>query len=270
MAERLSYTGEADSAIPRAIVHRLDRGTTGVLLIAKTARAEEHLANQFRSRTTRKRYVALLHGTLQASKSSRLEEDGGLYIDAPIGRALHADARGAMVVEPSGKPAQSTLHVHAIDESRRVVLVSVDLHTGRQHQIRVHCAHLGAPVANDDVYGDGASAFRACFASASLRRGRPLLHAWSLSVAHPHTAARLEVAAPLPPDMRRLVSELWPSIGLDPAEWPRVAMGRNANGAAATALPSSPAATGHQEQPIKTDHSQLKAKSATKRKHPDR
>ena len=126
LAERLSRTGEADSAIPRAVVHRLDRGTTGVLLLAKTPAAEAHLARQFKLRTTRKRYVAVLRGRLRVRQGTRIvcddgggDGDGGssggggggcsVHIDAAIGkRGGEEGGRGAMCVDARGKAAQST------------------------------------------------------------------------------------------------------------------------------------------------------------------
>lgn len=225
LGERQSHTGEADSIIPRAIVHRLDRGTTGLMLIAKTAQAEAHLAQQFKGRTTRKKYVALLHGRLRDSGSpgrSMPQQPGEIFVDAPVGRD---PARpGKMKVGGDGsKAAQSVVHVHAYCAASRVALVSVDLLTGRQHQIRIHCAHLGAAVANDDAYGTDVASIRR--ALGPLPRARPLLHAWSMAVPHPSSAlGTLEVRAPLPSDMLRVVARLWPELPTDPSAWPRVSL----------------------------------------------
>lgn len=142
-----------------------------------------------------------------------------LRVDAPIGADASRSAK--MCVTPSGKPAQSVIYLHAWSETAQLALVSVDLHTGRTHQIRVHCRHLGAPLANDEAYGppEALHAVRARFEG--LRRARPLLHAWSMEVAHPQAgSAPLAVCAPLPPDMLDVVTRLWPSLGTDPAAWP--------------------------------------------------
>ena len=225
LGERQSYTGEADSVIPRAIVHRLDRGTTGLMLIAKTAQAEAHLAQQFKGRTTRKKYVALLHGRLRdtgGAGRATPRQPGEIFVDAPIGRD---PARpGKMKVDGDGsKTAQSVVHAHAYCASSRVALVSVDLLTGRQHQIRIHCAHLGAAVANDEAYGTDVAGFRQ--ALGPLPRSRPLLHAWSMAVPHPSSArGTLEVRAPLPDDMLRVVARLWPQLPTDPSAWPRMSL----------------------------------------------
>ena len=134
-----------------------------------------------------------------------------------------------------GKDARSIVHVHAYDagtggagDAGPLCVVTVELLTGRQHQIRVHCAQsLGAPIANDEAYG-GARLAR-------LHRSRPLLHAWAMEVpalpspttrdAPGHGGARssaapLSLHAPLPEDMRALLDERFPSLGDDPARWP--------------------------------------------------
>ena len=231
LEQRQSYTGEADSFIPRAIVHRLDRGTTGLMLIAKTDLAETRLAEHFKRRTTAKTYIALLCGrphdtaALSCQRIEVLDERGAhLRVEAPIGR--DAARPGKVIVAPSGKPATSIVHVHAHerDKSGRrpdLSLVSVELLTGRQHQIRVHCAQcLGAPLANDDAYGgarlDG------------LPKSRPMLHAWAMKVPHPSAQgagaeSQLDVHAPLPEDMQRLISMHFPSLDVnDPSSWPTI------------------------------------------------
>lgn len=243
LGERLSSTGEWDSAIPRVVVHRLDRGTTGVMILAKTARAERHLAAQFKQRTTQKRYVALLRGVPLRGVPMAASEGGGvdgsnldgseiqseIRIEEPI--APDPNRRGAVIVGGGrggaggggAKPAVSILHLHAFDAEHRLTLVSVDLLTGRQHQIRAHCAHCGAPLANDDVYGGdaAAAAFRQQFGP--LRRGRPLLHAFSLRIPHLQQE-RIELCAPLPADLSRLIQRFWPQLGLDPAAWPALSV----------------------------------------------
>jgi 23S rRNA pseudouridine1911/1915/1917 synthase len=224
---RRSHTGEADSFIPRAIVHRLDRGTSGLMLIAKSELAEERLTEQFKRRGTSKTYVALLCGAPRhtaAPACSRIQLlDGGasFRVDAPI--EADPSRPGKMIVGPRGKEAASIVHVHAhsMRGPQELCLVSVELLTGRQHQIRVHCAQcLGAPLANDSAY-NGARL-------AGVAKNRPLLHAWAMNV--PHPAARgadapppLDVRAPLPGDMLALIAQHFPElVAADPSSWPRL------------------------------------------------
>lgn len=224
---RQSHTGEDDSFIPRVVVHRLDRGTTGLMLLAKTPRAEMRLAEAFKGRTTSKWYVALLAGRIEprrAGDAGRVRLDGtALHVDLPIDK--DAARPGKMVVGRGGKSAQSVLHVHGWSAEANATLVTVQLLTGRQHQIRVHCAHLGAPLVNDDAYGtaDGVRAWRQ--RCAGLARGRPLLHAWSMEVPHPgEQGGTLAVRAPLPPDLADAIRRVFPDAGDDPAAWPEVAV----------------------------------------------
>ncbi len=250
---RQSHTGEHDSFIPRTIVHRLDRGTTGLMLLAKTPAAESHLGWHFRQKTAsaasadsasmRKRYVAVLCGLprLASSGASRAGPglESGLRIDVPLDRDPARPGKMAVAAPGRGKSAMTIIHVHAhrdVDEGcggkgsevGGLSLVSVELLTGRQHQIRVHCAHAGAPLANDDGYGSAETvrAFRRAFGP--LPRNRPLLHAWSMEV--PHPAPRrdadspqrdtLLLRAPLPADMLSIIAKLWPELSRDPSEWP--------------------------------------------------
>lgn len=216
LAERAGH-GERDSVIPRAIVHRLDKGTTGCMAVARTPAAERSLADQFRHRGARKTYAALLRGL------PRVPTRGGpahrLCLDGPIGP--DPARTGRMCVRSDGKPARSVVHVHAHDTVSGLSAVTVDLHTGRQHQIRVHCAHAGAPVANDVAYDGDAAAVARLASRWALPHGRPLLHSWRLVLAHPRPGEQqVEAAALLPDDMRRVVDDLWPSLGADPAFWP--------------------------------------------------
>lgn len=226
LEERKASSGEKDSVIPRAVVHRLDRGTTGLMLLAKTPRAEAHLAAQFRARGAKKRYVALLHN-LPRLRATAAAGGGApaahrLYVDAPIGR--DAQRPGAMCVLPlpEGKSAVSVFHVHAHCAQRALSLVSVELHTGRQHQIRVHAARvLGAPVANDETYGERPAVERLRCEFGNLGRGRPLLHSWALDVPHPNPAATggLSLRCPLPADMLQIIQRAWPHLSPEPSEW---------------------------------------------------
>jgi 23S rRNA pseudouridine1911/1915/1917 synthase len=240
LESRQAPTGEADSFIPRVIVHRLDRGTTGLLLVAKTPAAEAHLAAQFRARSLQKRYVALLVGRPRSEGSGLTSRGLGVTeVDLPI--ASDPARPGRVVVGQGGKAARSVLHLHAVDEAQHVSLVSVELLTGRQHQIRAHCAHLGAPVANDGDYGSEAGVLSFQQGLGKLPRGRALLHAWSLSVPHPTQGQPpLTLRAPLPADMLSIVSQLWPSLPVDPAAWPHLPTKQPAGAAQTSASMNDP------------------------------
>ncbi len=172
------------------IVHRLDRDTSGVMVVAKTDAALEHLAAQFRARTVEKRYIALVHGDLAGSG----------IIDAPIARDRKARLR--MTVDPNGRPAQS--RYTAVRRLGVVTLLEVQIKTGRTHQIRVHCAHLRHPVVGDPLYAQGRDQQLrdAVQRQAVMRLGRQFLHAAQLAFVHPTTGHHLRFTSALPSDLR--------------------------------------------------------------------
>jgi len=221
MMEERGDHNEQDSFIPRCMVHRLDAGTTGVLLIAKTPAAQVSLTDQLRpgadgAKTARKVYVAVL-----AADPSWGRDSSVIEVDGAIGRE-EGNSRKAAVRE-DGKAAKSIIRVHRRHPSG-ATLATVVILTGRMHQIRVHSASVGAPVIGDTVYGTrwrpgGGGAVRAA-ADAAATAHRPLLHSWALDVDSPQgkTAA---VRAALPDDIWAVISKLWPSISRDPALWGR-------------------------------------------------
>jgi len=168
------------------LVHRLDRYTTGCLCLAKTAEAQRAIQAQFKARSVEKRYLALVR------HSPRLPQVGSLLIDEPIAR--HKQDRLRMVVAEGGRPAQTRIRVLARTTS--VALVECELLTGRTHQIRVHLAHLRAPLMGDPLYG-GPGRWKDQDGGALLLP-HPVLHAWKLSVDHPLTGARIDATAPVP------------------------------------------------------------------------
>ena len=168
------------------LVHRLDRYTTGCLCLAKTAEAQRAIQDQFKTRTVEKRYLALVR------HSPRLPQLGSLLIDEPIAR--HKQDRLRMVVAAGGRPAQTRLRVLARTTS--IALVECELLTGRTHQIRVHLAHLRAPLMGDPLYG-GPGRWKDTDGNALLLP-HPALHAWKLSVDHPVTGERIHAEAPIP------------------------------------------------------------------------
>jgi 23S rRNA pseudouridine1911/1915/1917 synthase len=169
------------------IVHRLDKDTSGVILVAKDAATHEALAKLFRRREVRKRYVAIVCGTPRAERGE---------IDAPIGR--HPRERKRMAVRPGGRRALTRYHV--IERYRGAALLHLFPVTGRTHQIRVHLASIGCPVAADPVYARGREL--------PIALARQALHAESLRFVHPRTGEEMRFAAPLPADMVRAIEEL--------------------------------------------------------------
>jgi 23S rRNA pseudouridine1911/1915/1917 synthase len=179
------------------IVHRLDKETSGCLVVAKNDLAHQGLAAQFAGRTTRKYYLALVHGTPAAAAGR---------IDAPIGRHPVQRKRMAVVAPSAGRSARTDFVVRAELAGRQpreatACLLECRLHTGRTHQIRVHLQHLGHPVIGDTVYGRKGQTYRA-------PANRQLLHAWKLAFAHPRSGVEMEFRAPLPADFI--------AFGLDP------------------------------------------------------
>lgn len=168
------------------IVHRLDKETSGCLVVAKNDEAHRSLSKQFADRTIDKIYLALIAGKLRKSSG---------VIDAAIGR--HAKDRQRMSVQSTrGRAARTEYRV--VRQSAAAGLVECKLHSGRTHQIRVHLHHLGHPVLGDKVYG-------ARFAKDFPRQ---MLHAWKLSFTHPRTEKRMSFEAPLPEDFERAMAQL--------------------------------------------------------------
>ena len=178
------------------IVHRLDRFTSGCIIVARDSEARRSLQKQFADRTVSKLYLAVV---CRPPPETDADE---LVIDEPIGR--HPIHRERMAVVEGGRRAVSRVRVLATDGRRCVVQVAIE--TGRTHQIRVHLAHVGAPVLGDIVYGDASANDRA--AKAPLSVARPLLHAWRLGFDHPVSRKRVEVVAPPPPDLARAVRQV--------------------------------------------------------------
>ncbi|MDP1832296.1 MAG: RluA family pseudouridine synthase [Geothrix sp.] len=178
------------------LVHRLDRYTTGCLCLAKTAEAQRAIQDQFKARTVEKRYLALVR------HSPKLPQLGSLLVDEPIAR--HKRDRLRMVVAMGGRSAQTRVRVLARTTS--AALVECELLTGRTHQIRVHLAHLRAPIMGDPLYG-GPGRWKDVDGLALLLP-HPALHAWKLSVDHPVTGVRIHAEAPIPEAFRALAASL--------------------------------------------------------------
>ncbi len=179
------------------IVHRLDKGTSGLLVVAKTGNAHEHLADQFRDREVFKSYVALVHGLV--------EKEGG-EIDQPIARDPRNRTR--MAVVRGGRPALSIYKVRRRFE--RFTLLDVKLKTGRTHQIRVHLAWLKHPVVGDEAYGAGRdkTVINPVIRSRIAKLGRQFLHAEQLSFRHPRTEQQMRFTAPLPTELQSMLNQI--------------------------------------------------------------
>ena len=182
------YGGIAGVARP-GIVHRLDRDTSGLLMVAKNDRAQSSLMTQLKARRVRKTYQALVLGNVAAAVGR---------IEAPIGR--DPKHRTRMAVVPDGRP--STTGYRVSERFDGWTLLELDLVTGRTHQIRVHLEAIGHPIAGDPVYGTGTS-----------RRGpdgldRLFLHAWRLELASPSDGHLIRAEAPLPGELQRVIDGL--------------------------------------------------------------
>jgi 23S rRNA pseudouridine1911/1915/1917 synthase len=175
---RLSSAG---GTVRPGIVHRLDKDTSGLLLVAKHDRAHAALARDLAARRIQRRYLALVQG--------HLDPEG--TVDAPIGR--HPRDRKRMAVVPGGRRAVS--HWRVLERLAGLDLLEVRLETGRTHQIRVHLSSLGHPVAGDRTYGADPRL------AGGLGLERPFLHAWRLEFDHPVSRQRIELEEPLPPDL---------------------------------------------------------------------
>jgi 23S rRNA pseudouridine1911/1915/1917 synthase len=176
------------------IVHRLDRDTSGLMLVAKTDQAHRRLAAAIAARRVRRSYAALTWGHLDASP---------LRIEEPVAR--HPADRKRMVVSPTGRTARTDARVVAKFAS--VDLLRLELHTGRTHQIRVHLEHVGHPIVGDPVYGGGGSrrisgAKRQAAEVIARAAPRQALHAAALAFRHPVSGAPLEFHSEWPADLR--------------------------------------------------------------------
>lgn len=174
------------------IVHRLDKETSGVIVVAKTVQAHARLAEAFKERTTQKEYLAIAAGQWKATEA--------VQVKMPIGR--HPVQRQKMTVGGvQSREAQTLftpLAVHPDQHGRTLVLLSARPRTGRTHQIRVHVAHLGSPILGDVVYGRSSELI-----------ARQALHAHMLTVPHPASGQELKLHAPVPDDML----EAWVALG---------------------------------------------------------
>lgn len=196
--------GAAGGARFLELVHRLDRETSGILLIAKKRSALKHLQEQFRERETGKTYLALVLGDWPSNRK---------VIDAPLHKYLVDGGQGdgerrVRVVskdDPDGMRAITLIKIR--ERLAGFTLLEVTIKTGRTHQIRVHLQSAGHPIAGDDKYGD----FERNKALQKQGLRRMFLHAWRLQFTHPLSGERVELFAPLPPELQNFIHHAKPS-----------------------------------------------------------
>jgi 23S rRNA pseudouridine1911/1915/1917 synthase len=194
LAYHFQQLPDRGNTVRPGIVHRLDRDTSGLLVVAKTEAALEDLSDQFRDRSVFKSYVALVHG--------RVKDDSGTIAE-PLARS--PSNRTRMAVVRSGRSALSLYRVRR--RFNRFTLLDVELKTGRTHQIRVHLAWLKHPVVGDETYGAGRdNTIQDARLRAQVRNlGRHFLHAEKLAFTHPQTRQRIEFSSALPAELSELL-----------------------------------------------------------------
>ncbi len=173
------------------IVHRLDKDTSGVIIVARTQEALRSLSAQFKGRTVKKRYIALVSGVIKKGSGT---------IETGLGR--HVKERKKISVH-TNKPREAVTAFKVKERLKNATLIEVEIKTGRTHQIRVHMAHFGHPVLGDRVYGGGKAMM-----IANIELVRQMLHAESLSILHPDTGHPMTFSAPPPQDMEAVIERL--------------------------------------------------------------
>ena len=177
------------------IVHRIDKDTSGLLVVAKTDVAHEGLARQFAAHSIDRRYLAIVGGVPRLASGK---------VDAPLARSSANRKKIAIVAEGRGKRAVT--HWRVLEPLREAALVECRLETGRTHQVRVHMASLGHALLGDPVYGNASKTHRKLLQDLDFHR--QALHATELGFTHPVTKGRLSFASPLPSDMQQLFNAL--------------------------------------------------------------
>ncbi len=204
----LLFHDESLHEVPRSgIVHRLDKDTSGLLVVAKTLKAHKILIEQLQARTVHREYQAIVFGVLTSGRT----------INIGIGR--HGRDRKKMAIKPEGK--QAITHFRVIDRYRGHTRIKVNLETGRTHQIRVHMAYVKHPLIGDQTYGGRLQLPPGCGDELKemLRSfDRQALHARKLGLIHPVSGKHMEWSAPLPDDMKQLIAVLEADIAEDDDE----------------------------------------------------
>lgn len=171
------------------IVHRLDKDTSGALVVAKSDRAHQHLQAQIQAKTARREYLAIVFGRPKTQSGT---------VNAPVGR--HPVERKKMAVVPLEKGKHAVTHWQLSEAFGNFSLIAYQLDTGRTHQIRVHSAHIGHPIVGDPVYTHSRQS--------PVNLTGQALHAWKLTFQHPVTHETIATEAPLPDEFQRLLAKL--------------------------------------------------------------
>ncbi len=185
LAHHFNVVGAADPPIRAGLVHRLDRATSGLMVVAKTQRALSRLTIEFQNKQVEKRYLALVH--------DKIESEGGEW-EAPIGSDPEAFPRWG--IRAAGRPAHTRYHVR--DSLREHTLLELEPVTGRTNQLRLHCAHFGHPIVGDDLFGRGPEP----------ELGRLFLHAYRLGFRHPTTGEWITFEGALPEVLERYLARV--------------------------------------------------------------
>jgi 23S rRNA pseudouridine1911/1915/1917 synthase len=189
------------SPLRPGIVHRLDKGTSGAVVIARTDAAHKTLVEEFRERSVQKTYVVLLHGKMKGERGT---------IELPVARDLHRRSR-MTARRREGREARTDWRVRL--RLGAFTLIEADLHTGRTHQIRVHFSALGCPVVGDTLYG--APRQERVDGKLLPELDRNFLHAARLTFVHPRTGKEIHVQAPLPPELTAYLKTLGRAANVD-------------------------------------------------------
>ena len=169
------------------IVHRLDKDTSGIIIVAKNDKAHINLSEQIKNHEVKKTYIALVRGVIKENEAT---------INMPIGRSTKD--RKKMDVTEKGKNAIT--HFKVLARSDKYTLLMVNIETGRTHQIRVHLSHIGYPIIGDEVYSNGKNEWNI--------QGQ-CLHAWKLKFVHPITGNEMELKAELPEYFKNIIRQIW-------------------------------------------------------------
>ena len=197
--------GAIGGEIRPGIVHRLDKDTTGIMVVAKNAKALEELSRQFKAREVQKKYLALVYGDMRSDSGK---------ISLPIGRHP-VDRKRMSTTTRKGRPAETAWAVR--ERYKGITLLEMTLKTGRTHQIRVHCTAMGHPIVGDQVYHsrkwlkDIDRLYPAEFVSMATQLKavpRQMLHAWRLKFVHPHSGQGMTFESPIPTDMETVIEKL--------------------------------------------------------------
>lgn len=184
-----SHLSGINGELRPGIVHRLDKDTTGALVIAKHDQAHQHLQAQIQAKTARRIYLGVVFGRPAQSQGT---------ISAPIGR--HPVDRQKMAVLPPGQGRAAVTHWQVLERLGNYTLMQFELETGRTHQIRVHAAHLRLPIVGDPLYTQSKTS--------PVKLSGQALHAWKLSFIHPRSGQPMHFTAPLPEEFERLLRQL--------------------------------------------------------------